>query len=246
MAFGGNNVAEGTDFKNGQRNGLFTIDYAYGAAFERNNFKPFDFFRFNAGFNLGGVQPPIGSFRIYAILYGKTSNIGSGGRFLWGIFNHYDYLENNVYQIGGTSVGLGIGYRSAKVKSVQYIGLLHGAVLLMGGANSDYSEDYKISFLDSARTYNMGPGATVKMENFLRFPFGALYLGYTFWWIHTWDGAPGNEFIGLWKPQLKIQIFSRWFLGLEWRLYHRVGKYDDYPNRNYRNNEQRLFIGYSF
>ena len=91
----------------------------------------------------------------------------------------------------------------------------------------------------------MGPGAHAKMEHFLRFSFGTLYLGYSFWWIHTWDGAPGDEFIGMLTPQLKVHIYKRWFLGLEWRLYHRVGIYDDFPDRDYRNNEQRLFIAYT-
>lgn len=246
IGFGANNVAEGTDFENAQKNGMLTIDYAYGRVFSKRTFKPFDFFRFGAAFNFGGVQPIVGQFRIYSILHGKVSNTGNDGKFLWGIFNHYDYLENNVYQVGGTSVGLGIGYRSAQKKSFQFIGLLHGAALLMGGANSDYSKEYKVSFLDSARTYNMGPGAHAKMETFFRFAFGSFYLGYSFWWIHTWDGAPGNEFIGMWSPKLRIHIYGRWFLGLEYLLYHRVGKYDNYPNRDYRNNEQRLFIGYSF
>ena len=164
---------------------------------------------------------------------------------MWGIFNHYDYLENNVYQIGGVSVGPSIGYRTAKGKSTQYIGLVHAAALLMGGANSDYAKDYYVSFLDSSRTYNMGPGAHFKMEHFLRFSFGALYLGYNFWWIHTWDGAPGDEFITMIRPQLKIKLYKKWYLGLEWRLYHRFGEYDQFPNRDYRNNEQRLFIAYS-
>jgi hypothetical protein len=114
----------------------------------------------------------------------------------------------------------------------------------MGAANSDYVPE--VEFLDSARTYNMGPGAHAKFETILRFPFGALSLDYSFWWIHTWDGAMGDEFIGMLAPKLRIHIYERLFIGLEYLLYHRVGKYDEYPDRNYKNNEQRLFVGYSF
>ncbi len=243
LAIGGNNVAEGTDFKNGDRNLMITAEIIYGRLFERTSYKPFSFFRFNGSFNFAGEQPLIGQLRVENILTGKSFKMRSG-RFLYGVFGHYDFLNNSVYEIGAASVGLSMGYRSAKNKKVQFIGLLHGSLVLMGGANSDYVP--KVEFLDSARTYNMGPGASAKLETFLRFPFGAISLDYSFWWIHTWDGAMGDEFIGMLQPKIRIKIYKKWFVGLEWLLYHRVGKYDDFPNRNYRNNEQRLFIGYSF
>ncbi len=247
LALGGNNVADGTNFENGQKNMMFSIDLAYGKLFDRRStFKPFDYFRFNFALNFGGVQPLIGEFRINNTFYGKATGQHDGGRFIWGIFGHYDFVSNNVYEVGGVSTSLGIGYRTPPRKSVQFIGLLHAGIILMGGANSDYSEEYKVSFLDSARTYNMGPGAMTKLEAFLRFPFGALSVAYSFWWIHTWDGAPGDEYIGMLAPKLRIHIYKRWFVGLEYLLYHRVGAYDDFPDRDLRNNEQRVFIGYSF
>ena len=247
LGFGINNVAEGTDFKNGQQNGMFTVDFAYGKLFDkRGGFKPFDFFRWNLAVNFGGVQPPIGQFRIYSLLAGKATRYDNGSAFLWGFFNNYDFLENNVYEIGGVSIGPGIGYRTPPKKSLQFIGIINAALIPMGAANSDYSEEYKVSFLDSARTYNMGPGAHVRMETFLRWSWGSLYLGYSFWWIHTWDGAPGDEYIGMWSPKLRVHVYGRWFLGLEYLLYHREGKYDDYPDVSSRNNEQRLFVGYAF
>jgi hypothetical protein len=249
-AFGVNNVADGLDFDNGQKNPMFTLDLTYGKLFNQQTLAPFDFFRFYGAFNFGGkgedTQPLFGQFRIYNVLYGKTSNVGDDSKFLWGVFGHYDYLNNNVYQLGGVSGGLGVGYQTPYNRSVQFTGLLHGAALFMGGANSDYAPEYELEFLDSARAYNMGPGALTKFESFLRFPFGSLYVGYSFWWIHTWVGAPGDEFIGMLAPKLRIQVYDRWFLGLEYLLYHRFGKYDNYPDRNHRNNEQRLFVGYAF
>lgn len=249
LAFGMNNVAEGTSLEDGSKNAMFTMDIAYGRLFSKKKLKPFDFFRFNAAFNFGGKedslkQPVIGQIRIWNTLHGRTSKAGDG-RFLWGIFGHYDFLENNVYNIGGVSVGLGAGYSSARGKSVQFVGVAHGSLLLMGGANSVYAEGYEISFLDSARTYNMGPGASAKFETYLRWRWGSLSLGYSFWWIHTWDGAPGDEFIGMLQPKLRVQVFDRWFVGLEYLLYHRNGRYDQHPDVDLRNNEQRLFIGYS-
>ncbi len=246
IGFGANNVADGTNFKDGDKNPQLSIDYTYGLLFRQRSFKPFDYFRFNANFNFGKKQPLFGQFRIHNILYGGTKKVGDGNKFLWGLFGHYDYLENNVYQIGGVSVGAGIGYRTANGKKTQFIGLLHGALMPMAAANSDYAEEYKVIFLDSARTYNMGPGLHAKTDLIFRFPAGALSLHYSFWLVDTWVGAPGTEIIGMLQPKLRIHIWRKWFIGLEYLLYHRVGKYEDFDDVDMRNNEQRLFIGYAF
>jgi len=249
VALGTNNVASGTDFKNGQQNGMFSLDFVYGLLFrKRGGFKPFDFFRYNLNINYGGAkpQPLIGQFRIYGILAGKPTRYNNRSAFLWGLFNNYDYLENNIYQLGSVSIGPGIGYNAHFSKSVDYTGMLIAGLAPMGAANSDYSKEYKVALLDTARSYNLGPGAHLKMEHLFRWSWGSFYLGYSFWWINTWDGAPGNEYIGMWSPKLRIRLYKRWYLGLEHLLYHREGKYDGFRNVSRRNNEQRLFIGYAF
>ena len=177
---------------------------------------------------------------------GKAKIYKNGNALLWGIFGNYDFIQNNVYELGGASVGLGFGYSSPLKKKIQFVTLFNAGPILMGAANSDYALDYGTEYLDSVRSYNMGPGAMLKSESFLRFSFGSLYLGYSFWWIHTWDGAPGDEYIGMLAPKLRIRVYKKWFVGLEYLLYHRVGKYDGLEDRDYENNEQRLFIGYAF
>lgn len=245
LAFGMNNVAEGTNLRSGEKNGMMTFEYTYGRLFEKHSFKPMDFFRLYAAVNFS-KQPGLGQLRLYGIIYGKNTSTGGKNRFLWGVFQHFDYLENNIYQIGGTAVGLGIGYRTSPDAAVVFAGTMHGSVLLMGAANSNYAPDYKVEFLDSARTYNMGPGAQGKLDAALLWSWGSFYVGYTFWWIHTWDGAPGDELIGMWTPRLRFKVFGPWSIGLEYLLYHREGKYKLFPNVSARNNEQRLSIGYAF
>ena len=245
VAFGGNNVAEGTKLSKGNRNPMFTLDFAYGRLFKSSKIKPFDFFRLKAALNFGN-QPLIGQLSLYNIFAGKVISYQNRSKFIYGVFGYFDYIENNVYQVGGTGIGIGIGYQSKRSKKFQFVGTLNVGSILMGGANSDYAEENNVGFLDSARTYNMGPGALVKAETFFRFSFGSLFIGYDFWWIHTWDGAPGNEFIGMLAPKFRVRVYKNWFVGIEYLLYHRFGQYDNLENRNYKNNEQRLFIGYAF
>lgn len=245
IAFGGNNVADGVDFTNGEKNPMLTLDLTYGKLFKTKKIEPFDFFRLNFALNFS-KQPIIGQLRIYNVFMGKVKKYKNGNGILWGIFGNYDYLENNVYQIGSASVGVGFGYSSPIRKKIHFVTLINAGPILMGAANSDYAPDYNLEYLDSVRSYNMGPGAMLKSESFLRFSFGSFYLGYSFWWIHTWDGAPGDEFIGMLAPKFRVQVYKNWFLGLEYLYYHRYGRYAELEDREYRNNEQRLFIGYAF
>ena len=131
-------------------------------------------------------------------------------------------------------------------KDIHFITSLHLGAVLMGGANSNYSTDFNVDFLDSARTYNIGPGAMLTSESILRVSFGSIYLKYNLWWIHTWDGAPGDEIIGMLAPKIRFRIYENWFLGIEYLYYHRRGKYDELQNISQKNNEERIFIGHAF
>ncbi|PIQ07838.1 MAG: hypothetical protein COW71_14940 [Ignavibacteriales bacterium CG18_big_fil_WC_8_21_14_2_50_31_20] len=245
IAFGGNYIAEGTDFESGEKNPMLTFDFTYGRLFKNSKIKPFDFFRLRTAINFK-KQPLIGQLNLYNIFVGNVISYENKSRFLYGVLGYFDYLENNVYQIGATGIGLGIGYRTQPQKNIQFIGTLNVGSILMGGANSDYAADNNVDFLDSARTYNMGPGALLKAEALLKFSFGSFYLGYNFWWIHTWDGAPGDELIGMLAPKFRVRVYENWFIGSEYLYYHRRGKYADLENRSFKNNEVRIFIGYAF
>ncbi|MDA3861926.1 MAG: DUF3943 domain-containing protein [Melioribacteraceae bacterium] len=248
MAFGGNNVAEGTSFADGKKNPMLTLDFAYGRLFKSSKIEPFDFFRLKAALNFK-KQPLIGQLSLYNIFVGSVKTFKNQNKLLYGVFGYFDYIENNIYQVGATGAGLGIGFQSKPKRSFQFMGTLNVGAIFMGGANSEYATDNNVSFLDSARTYNMGPGALTKAEFLFRFSFGSFYLGYNFWWIHTWDGAPGNEYIGMLAPKFRVRVYKNWFAGFEYLLYHRIGNYDDqvhYTNINSRNNEQRFFISYAF
>lgn len=245
VSFGGNNVADGLNFENGERNPMLTLDIVYGKLFKTTKIKPFDFFRLNLALNFA-KQPIIGQMQISNIFGGFVKDFGNDHRILGGTFGHFYYLENTIYQIGGVSIGVGGAYRSPMKKDIHFITSLHLGAVLMGGANSNYSTDYNVDFLDSARTYNIGPGAMVSSESILRLSFGSIYLKYNFWWIHTWDGAPGDEIIGMLAPKIRFRIYENWFLGIEYLYYHRRGKYDELQNVSYKNNEERIFVGYAF
>ena len=245
LGFGLNNVAEGAGFHEGKKNPMVTLNYRYGQPFLKRTYKPLDYFNLYVAINLKN-QPVLGQFRIHGIVNGKQKTISGKHQLLWGLFQYIDYLHNNVYEIAGVSIGPGIAYRSLAFKRHHLAGLINFAFMPMAAANSDYAPNYKVEALDSARTYNMGLGSSAKIRLYWVFPLGQLTINYSYWWVHTLQGAPGDEKIGILEPVLQVYLTRRWFIGLQYLLYHRRGIYKDYDNINYRNNEQRIFFGFRF
>ena len=246
ITIGPNNVAEGTDLQNGDKNLVFTLNYLYGQPFRSRTYKPMDYFRFTTLLNFGGKQPVLGQFRIHGIIVGKQKSLGDGNRLLWGLFQYIDYLKNNVYELAGYSLAPGIAFRTPTSKKHILITNLNLGVMPMGAANSDYAPHYKVEALDSARTYNMGWGASARASLSWLFPLGTFNLDYSFWWVHTLQGAPGDEYIGILEPKIRFRLTRHLNIGLQYLLYHRRGIYAEYDNIYLRNNEQRLFLSYRF
>ena len=250
MALGMNNVADGLSFKNGEKNLMFTLDVMYGNPFSRKQYKPFDTFHFYTAVNFWN-QPVLGRFDIDGLLYGKTHKIGENGdKLLLGFSQYATYMHNNVYEIGGVAVGGVVGYKTPDEKPVEFMTSVHAAFMPMGAANSEYAEYFPDETLDSARTYNMGPGALGKINMQLKFSFVTLVLRYGFWWVHSLSGAPGDEYIGILEPKVYFDVYDRWVIGLQYLLYHRKGKYENEAGEDAslssQNNEQRLFLAYRF
>lgn len=246
LTIGGNYVAEGTDLKNADKNRVIALEFLYGQLFDKRTYKPMDHFQFYTLLNFGGKQPGLGQFRIFGVLLAKQKRYESGNKFLYGLFQYIDYMHNNVYEIAGYSVGPGIGFRTAENKPHAFVGLMNASFMPMGGANSDYAPNYKVEALDSARTYNMGMGASARLDMYWFFPIGDFNLKFSYWWVHTLHGAPGDEYIGIWQPKVRFNIIGRWYLGLQYLLYHRIGRYKDYDDIDLRNNEFRAFVGFRF
>jgi hypothetical protein len=246
LYFGITNVAEGLSFREGIKNNFLAMHFTYGEPFYHRIVRPFSFFRFYTLINFGGKQPVLGQFRVYGTLYSKRLSYANGGQLLWGLFQNSDYLNNNVYEIGGVSLGPGIGFRTKRKEPFQFAAILNISYMPMGAANSDYAPGFEAGELDSARTYNMGTGMQAKLDLNFKFPYGQLSVVQTFWWVHTLDGAPGDEYIGMLWPMLTIHIYRRLHIGFEYIIYHRAGRYKDFPDIDLRNNEKRLFISYRF
>ncbi len=240
LSYGINHVSDGTDFYEGVSNGVIDLDMVYGNPFKVMERKPFDFFRIRSTFNIGAGQPPIGMITAYGILWGK--NIKEKKQdILAGIFQHYDFFDNNTYKVGGISFGAGLIslFKNKEKKSNRITTSVHLNLMPLGASNSAYS-----AF--GEKEYNFTIGANMQFETFLELKWGYALIDYKLYYMHTIVGASSNEYVGILKPKLQVNVYNNWSVGAEYLFYHREGYYQDYPDIHTRNNEQKIFVNYSF
>ena len=70
-----------------------------------------------------------------------------------------------------------------------------------------------------------------------------------YYWIHTYIGLPGNNFLGILKPKLTLNLFKDLSIGLEHIIYYddRYPRGEDpRPNQHFVRTEQKFFLQYFF
>ena len=245
LTLGMNRVYDGSNFIKGKSNLMLEINYIYGNPFSTKHLKPFDHFEFNIGINFYN-QNLVGYIYSDALLYGKLIKYKHRQRLLVGIFQHYDYINTTIYEVGGTGVGLGLIYKFPATNGAEFFMRLHIGFLLMGGASSLYALDVSIPGVYEHRNYNLGSGLMGKFESRLFVKRWTVYIGYLIYWVNTFSGVPGDELTGLIKPKIFYRLSSNWAVGFEFLFYHRWGIYRDHPNVFKRNIENRIFVGFFF
>ncbi len=244
ISLGGNTVGEGMNIFQGKESPLLKAQLVYGTPFKNEKRKPFDYFNLHLGINLKGVDT-ITNFYGDALLWGSNFNFqGNTGEMaqdnLFGAFQHFDYLANDVYKIAASGVGGGVISRFSAYEGMNLFTSCHVSAIIMGGSNSVYAQQ-------AHRDYNLGPGYSSKFEGWLiNEKYGEMYVGYLRYWLYTLSGADGTEAIEISNYRVDTPISKHFKLGLEYLYYLRNGKYDNYKDVVAKNNELRSFISYRF
>jgi len=208
----------------------------YGDQF--NSTSPYDYFILNLGLNV--VKQPVSTVSARAQI--ASWEIYSSGR-QKGILlvgQNFDYLENGVYKLGVS--GLGVGYAHIRKWGKNWFHSLHTEVgaIPLGGVSTEY-------FRVANRDYNLGGGA---------YSYSLLIFGqYDVWhtafvsdrfWLRTRSGAKGDEFIGNFRWELAHQVVNALGVALSVGAYDRMAKTRDYGNRAEFTQETRLLLTYRF
>jgi hypothetical protein len=102
-------------------------------------------------------------------------------------------------------------------------------VVPLAGNNTQFGPD-----TSEFRHYNFGGGFMSKLEETFNLNNWASlgFSGYLYW-IHTYDGIPGNSLVGIFKPTVAVRLFKNLSLGFEHHIYH---------NERYKGRESFLHL----
>ena len=228
-------VGQNNDFGTGQTNYILNTQIDYGDPFETRRRKPFDLFRLRVELSYGEDRNLLDHVNGYGILAGKVIK---EDRLLAGLFQHYDYWHNNIFEVATLGFGGGwIGKIPISQNSTMY-STIHVAVVPLAGNNTQQGP------VDSKfRQYNYGGGLQAKVEETINIgKWARLGLTGFYYWIHTYNGQPGNSLVGILKPSIALRLFKSLSLGFEQHIYRNDRWLNEVPTLHLTRTEQKLFL----
>ena len=230
-------VNDGRSFGTGSMSDALTLHLDYGNPFERRSRKIFDYFKLRADLSFAVGRKIIDNIIGHGILFGK--NIQSGNlEMLIGGFQHYDFWDNKTFELGTIAFGGGmISKLPVSANSNLYFDVHLGIVPLAG--NSTRLGPDTTEFRD----YNYGGGAEGKLETTLNLGgWVSVTLRGFYYWIHTYVGNAGNNFVGIIKPSVAFRVFGNFSLGFEQLVYYSDRYPHDFPDVHDVRTEQKIFL----
>jgi hypothetical protein len=226
-------------FGTGSTNALLNMQFDYGDPFETRPRKPFDFFRFRMELGYGDDKRLIDHVNGYGLLAGGNYK---KNRLLGGLFQHYDYWRNNIFEVATLGFGGGLISRIPVAGHSNIFSTIHFAVVPLAGNNTEFGPD-----TSEFRHYNFGGGLQAKAEETFNLNQWAT-IGFTgfYYWIHTYNGLPGNSLVGIFKPTVTVRIFKNLRIGIEHHIYHNDRFLTKTGNLHLTRTEQKFYLQYIF
>lgn len=230
-----NKVGKDNLFGTGSNNAIVHIQFDYGDPFETRDRKAFDLFRLRIELGYGSDVHIIDNVNGYGILFGKNVK---PNRLLVGGFQHFDYWRNNIFEVGALGYGGGLISRIPVRHHSNIYSAIHLAIVPLAGNNTRFGPD-----TSEFRHYNFGGGMEAKMEETFNLNDWAT-LGFTgfYYWIHTYNGLPGNSLVGILKPVITVKLYKNLRIGFEDLIYHNDRFLNNVANLHLTRTEQKLFL----
>jgi len=155
--------------------------------------------------------------------------------FIYGMFQHYDYIDNNVIMLSSVSLGPGIEFytkfRQSKYMKVNF----HLQGIALGGTSSDYNPE--------KMDYNMGSGFAC-FSNFELGKEDSYNLGFygKNYWMKNIKGERGVEKIWIGCAYAGIPIYKSLHYYAEFMYYNRNGEYQNLPDTSEYTDILRTFV----
>jgi hypothetical protein len=216
---------------------MFNAQFDYGNPFENRYRKPYDFFKLRVDLNFGLGRKFLDNATGYGILLGKNKQLGNMSLLIGG-FQYYDYLDNKTFELGAIGFGGGV-FSKLPIgnKSVLYTNV-HVGVIPFAGNSTKFGPD-----ISEYRDYDFGDGLEGKIESTFNFKkFATASLIYYYYVIRTYVGAPGDNYIGIFKPRITVHLYKSLNIGYEHFIYSNDRYLRDFPAIHSVRTEQKMFI----
>ncbi|MCX6558817.1 MAG: DUF3943 domain-containing protein [Candidatus Aminicenantes bacterium] len=222
--------------------GILGIQMDYGDPFEIRPRKPFDYFKFRIdlsyGKNVGTkyLDNVVG----YGLLFGKTIHSGKL-EMLVGAFQHYNYWDSQIFEIGALGFGAGILARLQLFKNSDFQTALHLGLIPLGASNSPYVDIVEGGV--HLRNYDYSGGGEAKFEGTLNIAKkGQVTVIYYIYWLHTYIGPEGDKIISIFKPRIAIKLSRNLSLGFEYTYYLNNSYLLYLPDVHKSESEQKIYL----
>ena len=241
LSVGAHRVNVNNKFGTGPTNAIVNLQLDYGDPFEVRSRKPFDVFRLRLESRYGDDKRIIDNVLGYGLLFGKNI-IKSNNGMLVGIFQHFDYWNNKVFELGSLGFGPGI---ISKIKFRRHSNLysgLHFAAVPLAGNNTRVGID-----TSEFRDYPFGGGWEARIEE--RLNIGRwLSIGFNgyYYWIHDYEGSDGKSQVGILKPLITLGLINNVSVGFEHHIYYDNRFTDKNNELHLRTTEQKVFLQFFF
>jgi hypothetical protein len=242
LALGAHVINTGTSFGTGKKNAFFGIHIDYGDPFEIRPRKPFDFFKVRLELNYGKNinKKYLSNVIAYGLLFGKTIHTGKL-EMLIGAFQHYNYWDSTIFEIGVLGFGGGIISKWQFSKNSNFQSAFHLGFIPLSASNSPYVDIVENGV--HGRNYDYSGGAEAKFEGTLNVgQIGQVTAIYYLYLLHTYVGPSGNKIISIFKPRIAIKISNNLSLGFEYLYYHKNSYLRDFPDINRGHSEQKIYL----
>ena len=236
-------INNGNSFGTGKTSELINLSIVYGDPFENRKRKPLDYFESNIVLDNGdrAGKSIVDNLSLNGLLFGKNAQAGNL-KMLMGVFQHYDYFNNHIFELGNLTFSGGIiSEMPVGQKSFLHTNL-HLGIVPFGGYSINLGPDTSLF-----RDFNYGGGVgskidcTLEIHKFININLSAIY-----YWMKTYSGIKEDNLIGIIEPTILLRVQKNIQLGFQYFLYTN----DKYSNKihtsNIINSEQKFVVLYNF
>jgi len=241
LSVGAHRVNEDDKFGTGSTNAIVNLQLDYGDPFEVRSRKPFDLFRLRLEGRYGDDKRIIDNVLGYGLLFGQNILQGDNGM-LAGIFQHFDYWNNKVFELGSLGFGPGVISKIKIGRTSNLYSGLHFAGVPIAGNSTRFGPDSS-----EFRDYPFGGGWEGRIEE--RLNIGKwMSLGFNgyYYWIWNYEGSKGKSRIGILKPLITIRLIKNVSIGFEHHIYYDNRFVDKLNELHLTTTEQKIFLQFFF